>query len=565
MAMARYNATDEGRLKNLFWVDGICRSDYKCFGDVFAFDTTYQKNKYRRLLVIFSGCNHHCQTCIFGFALVEDERTATYMWLLLNFLEVMLNKSPSVVVTDGDEAMKAVIREIFLDKENEWVLNEYEKRKSWASAYLRDKFCAGFRTTSWCEAINNFIKRFICICQSLLELVQNLEHALRDYRNNELVSQFKTLYGEAVLTTGLEALEVSAANFYTREILGEVKKEIQGVVALDVINEENISNTVVLKVKKCDRRQHNYNILYDRNTEHMECECSRWSSEGIPCSHIFCAMKRVDLQKLPNSLLLKRWSKDAKKYLDESSTEGTTQDREREFLMRYGALSVAATWMVFLGAQDGPSFHDTMNEVCCWTQTLEQNSGLKRQIRDSPTLNFVGDPSVVKTKGAPKGKKERGKRRCTNCNSTGHVKNKCPVRNDGDDLGDKTGSGTQASFGTEEELPKDPMASQETLAVPNTEGNAPVQQEFELGDSGLINGHETPIPPTILQVYENVILKNEYQSSKLCEALCTNCEDMMDQLQVLKLPSMAKFNAGSQNCNHSFEHECVGPSKTNYE
>ncbi|RYR28531.1 hypothetical protein Ahy_B01g052677 [Arachis hypogaea] len=209
---------------------------------------------------------------------------------------------------------------------------------------------------------------------------------------------------------------------------------------------------------------------------------------------MFCAMKRVGLQKLPDSLLLKIWSKDAKKYMDKSSTGGTTQDREREFLMRYGALSMVATWMVFLGAQDGLSFHDTMNEVCRWTQPQEQKSGLKRQTRDSPMPNFVGDPSVVKTKGAPKGKKERGKRRCIKCNSAGHVKNKCPVRNDGDDLGDKTGSGTQASFGTEE-LPKDPMASQETLAVPNTEVNASVQQEFGLGDSGLINGHETPIPP----------------------------------------------------------------------
>ncbi|XLU26703.1 hypothetical protein S245_062769, partial [Arachis hypogaea] len=44
-------------------------------------------------------------------------------------------------------------------------------------------------------------------------------------------------------------------------------------------------------------------------------------------------------------------------------------------------------------------------------------------------------------------------------------------------------------------LPEDPMASQETLAVPNTEVNASVQQEFGLGDSGLINGHKTPIPP----------------------------------------------------------------------
>lgn len=39
----------------------------------------------------------------------------------------------------------------------------------------------------------------------------------------------------------------------------------------------------------------------------------------------------------------------------------------------------------------------------------------------------------------------------------------------------------------------------------------------------------------------------------------------MDQLQVLRLPSMAKFNAGFLQCNQSFERECVGPSKANYE
>ncbi|KAL4396859.1 hypothetical protein AHAS_Ahas01G0134000 [Arachis hypogaea] len=452
--------------------------------------------------------------------------------------EVMLNKSPSVVVTDADEAMKAAIQEIFPDATHRlcgWHIQK--NRKSWASTYLRDKFCAGFRTRSRCEAINNFIKRFICIHQILLELVQNLEHTLRDYRNNELVSQFKTMYGEPVLTTGQEALELSAANFYTREILGEVKKKIQRVIVLDVINEENISTIVVLKVKECDRRQHIYNVLYDCNTDYMECECSRWSSEGIPCNHMFCAMKRVGLQKLPDSLLLKRWSKDAKKYLDESSVGGTTQDREREFLMRYGALSVAATWMVFLGAQDDPSFHDTMKE---WSRQKEHPRGKSRRVNGSAL------------------------------NSTGHVKNKCPVRNDGDNLGDKISRGAQVSFGTEEELPKDPLASLETLAMPNTEVNAPVQQEFGLGDSGLINVHETPIPAYgshqwLLQVYRNVILKNEYQSSNLCEALYTPCEDMTDRIQVLRLPSMAKFNAGLQNCNHSFEHECVELSKTNYE
>ncbi|KAF5727039.1 guanylate-binding protein 4 isoform X1 [Tripterygium wilfordii] len=67
------------------------------------------------------------------------------------------------------------------------------------------------------------------------------------------------------------------------------------------------------------------------------------------------------------------------------------------------------------------------------------------------------------------------------------------------------------------------------------------------------------------KVYKNVILANEYTSSKLCEALYTGCEDKMDHLQVLRLPSMAKFNAGFLHCNQSFERECVGPAKANYE
>lgn len=60
-------------------------------------------------------------------------------------------------------------------------------------------------------------------------------------------------------------------------------------------------------------------------------------------------------------------------------------------------------------------------------------------------------------------------------------------------------------------------------------------------------------------------MANEYGSSKICEALYTSCEDRMDQLQALRLPSMAKFNAGFFHCNQTFEQDCVGPSKMNYE
>jgi hypothetical protein len=115
------------RMKSLFWADGTSRSDYFCFGDVVAFDTTYQKNKHQYPLIIFSGFNHHSQTVIFGAALVSDETTETYKWVLNCFLKCMEMKHPKVVVTDGDGAMREAIKHVFPDSTHRlcaWHLNK---------------------------------------------------------------------------------------------------------------------------------------------------------------------------------------------------------------------------------------------------------------------------------------------------------------------------------------------------------------------------------------------------------------------------------------------------------
>ena len=78
MTVARYTCTDDDCLGNLFWANGLSRVDYQYFGDVIAFDATYKKNKYNKPLVIFSRTNNHCQTCIFGFALLINEQAKTY-------------------------------------------------------------------------------------------------------------------------------------------------------------------------------------------------------------------------------------------------------------------------------------------------------------------------------------------------------------------------------------------------------------------------------------------------------------------------------------------------------
>lgn len=48
-----YQIDGDGHLKNMFWCDSQSRMDYRAFGDVVIFDSTYQTNKYKMPFVPF--------------------------------------------------------------------------------------------------------------------------------------------------------------------------------------------------------------------------------------------------------------------------------------------------------------------------------------------------------------------------------------------------------------------------------------------------------------------------------------------------------------------------------
>ncbi|XP_057748571.1 protein FAR1-RELATED SEQUENCE 5-like [Arachis stenosperma] len=78
----RYKVGAGQHLCNLFWSDGCCHEYYSVFGDVLAFDAMYGRNKYNLPVVVFSGVNHHNQTCVFGTAMVSCESHESYIWIL---------------------------------------------------------------------------------------------------------------------------------------------------------------------------------------------------------------------------------------------------------------------------------------------------------------------------------------------------------------------------------------------------------------------------------------------------------------------------------------------------
>jgi hypothetical protein len=248
-----YVADNEGRLKYVFWADGISRKNYSLFGDVISFDTTYRTNKYSMIFAPFTGINHHRQSVTFGAALLVDEKSDSFVWLFETFLKAMGGHKPILIITDQDPAMKIAVNKVFKDsshrfcmwhilkkvsekvsvsshsyndfnnrfkscvwnsesheefelrwstiisdfklEENGWLSQMYDLRSMWIPAYFKDIFMAGIlRTTSRSESENSFFGNYLNKDLSLVEFWMRFDSAIEAQRHKELLADNDTLH-----------------------------------------------------------------------------------------------------------------------------------------------------------------------------------------------------------------------------------------------------------------------------------------------------------------------------------------------------------------------------------
>ena len=69
---------ENNQVRSVFWADNRPRMTYMQFGDVIAFDVTYNTNNFKMPFVPFTGVNHHRESTLFGCALLVDEITSTF-------------------------------------------------------------------------------------------------------------------------------------------------------------------------------------------------------------------------------------------------------------------------------------------------------------------------------------------------------------------------------------------------------------------------------------------------------------------------------------------------------
>ena len=73
---------DDSKLVALFWCDSLTKEDFRIFGDVVIFDTTYCTNKYHLICAPLVRTNNHWNTIMFGCAFIADEKVELFVRVL---------------------------------------------------------------------------------------------------------------------------------------------------------------------------------------------------------------------------------------------------------------------------------------------------------------------------------------------------------------------------------------------------------------------------------------------------------------------------------------------------
>ncbi|XP_030483329.2 protein FAR1-RELATED SEQUENCE 5-like [Cannabis sativa] len=494
-----YKIDDENQLAFLFWADGMSRRDYMLFGEAIAFDTTYRTNKYNKPLTVVVGVNHHFETCVFGCAVLLDETEDAYIWFLRVFLDCMGNKKPKVLLTDNDERMGFAIRHLLRDsthrlcawhlgnnaaknikipdfnkgffdliynyytveefeekwaallaqfglEENSWCRTKYNTRGQWAETFLRGVFYGGMRTTQRCESMNNVLKRFLLANYSLREFVSQITHAIGTMRHNEAAKDFKSMHTIPHIPAGktdfLQTYYKQAAAIFTRNIYYKVKEQIEEEEPYSISHREDQGDSYLFSLARFQYGEIRHRVLYNKEKNELNCSCLLFESDGIPCKHIWCVMKSLDIRVIPESLILTRWRKDVKTSSSTQVGEHSSEHQKMTQLSRFGALNAYSNSMNFFASHSEATFQMAKMELeklnTIFRASYEegqnsQNSQPTTTYRDNP--NIIQDPVRVRTKGiastnSRKGTNDgvQGGRQCTLCGGRDHNKRTCMRR-----------------------------------------------------------------------------------------------------------------------------------------
>ncbi|KAL0319119.1 UNVERIFIED_CONTAM: protein FAR1-RELATED SEQUENCE 6 [Sesamum angustifolium] len=390
---------DEGRLRNVFWVDARSRAANSYFGDVIFFDNTCLSNRYEIPLVAFVGVNHHGQPILLGCGLLASETMESYIWLFKAWVACTSGHPPQTIITDRCKVLQRAVTDVFPKShhrfglshimrkvpeklgglrnydairkallkgvyealkpfdfeaawgfmikrfgvaDNEWLRSLYEDRALWAPVYLKDTFFMGMATTQPWETLNAFFDKYLHKQTPLKEFLDKYELALQKKHKEEVIADIESRNSSPELKTRC-SFELQLSKVYTRAIFKRFQLEVEEMYSCFSTTQIHIDGPITIFLVKervlhdGNRREiRDFEVLYNRAAAEVRCICSCFNFYGYLCRHALCVLNFNGVEEIPSKYILSRWKKDYKRlYLPDHGADKAGTERVQWFNQLY--------------------------------------------------------------------------------------------------------------------------------------------------------------------------------------------------------------------------------------
>ncbi|XP_047320799.1 protein FAR1-RELATED SEQUENCE 2-like [Impatiens glandulifera] len=423
----------ESRMENVLWIDAKTRHDYKYFSDVVFFDTTYVKDRrYKVPIIPIFGVNHHLHLMLLGCALVGEETTSTFVWLMRTWLRAVGGQTPSVVLTDEGKLLEDAVVEVFpkarhcfclwhvLEKvsnnsenflmeftecineswsenefeiswfnmvhkfglqDNTWFESIYGNRRKWVPAYMNEVFFGGISTADQTESVTSIFTGYIHKESTFKEFIEQYKLLLDTIYKEE---------NEADSTSSLKSvspLEKQMSTLYTHTVFKKFQEEVLGIDACSVHKEcEDDETSVTFRVNDFEKRR-NFIVSWNDTESRIFCLCRTFQYKGFLCRHSIAVLQMLNISSVPLRYILKRWTRGAK---NGQTMSKTIQSSSR--VQRFNDLCKRAVKLGEEGSLSEESFDIILNIL---DEATERCVVMNRSVRSSL------DPIPLPTRCSP--------------------------------------------------------------------------------------------------------------------------------------------------------------------
>ncbi|XP_042059459.1 protein FAR1-RELATED SEQUENCE 5-like [Salvia splendens] len=310
-----YEKDSRERLTRLFWCDAYSKMSYHMFGDIVAFDTTYS-TRYRMIFAPFTGKYNHGKPITFAAALLANEGTESFSWVLEKFVKCM-GSTPKLIITDQDPAMRGAIEQVS-DKVGKDLRADDQFKKElnscvWSELIEPHEFEAAWNEVmnkyglTGVESQNMFFKRYNNSTVNLVQFIINFNHALDAQRSNSAKHDYLDSTTIPILKTKL-LFEKHASTIFTENAFKSIQDEMADASSncgmKGMSTEDDIQYYEV-----DDLYEKTWTVTFCTDDDSYQCGCKLFERIGKICSHIFFILKSNHVKLIPDTLFGGRWLK----------------------------------------------------------------------------------------------------------------------------------------------------------------------------------------------------------------------------------------------------------------